>query len=74
MGSCKWGYTSPNMGYISIVTLLVTPLIATSEPPSGRHRNVVGAGDDGSREARLYCLGIGCPRGHQRHGTSSFCG
>ena len=44
MGSCKRGYTSPNMGYrcsyptyiwvISVVTLLITPFITTHEPPS----------------------------------------
>ena len=36
MGSYKWGYKSPNLGYITIVTLLITPLITTHEPPSVR--------------------------------------
>ena len=33
MGSYKLGFQSPNMGY-KIVILLITPLIATHEPPS----------------------------------------
>ena len=33
MGSYKWGYKSPNMGY-TIVILLITPLTTTHEPPS----------------------------------------
>ena len=36
MGRYKWGYKSPSD--ISIVTLLITPLIATHEPPSRRQR------------------------------------
>ena len=36
MDSYKWGYKSPNMGYNYgyPVTLLITPLITTHEPPS----------------------------------------
>ena len=36
MGSYKWGYRSPDMGYnyIAIVTLLITPLITPHEPLS----------------------------------------
>ena len=33
MGSYKW-VISPLIGVISIVTLLITPLITTHEPPS----------------------------------------
>ena len=33
MASYKWGYKSPNI-FITIVTLLITPLITTHEPPS----------------------------------------
>ena len=32
--SSKSGYKSPNMGYIAIVHLLITPLVTTHEPPS----------------------------------------
>ena len=34
MGSYKWSYKSLNMAYNYIVTLLVSPLITTHEPPS----------------------------------------
>ena len=34
MGSYKWGSKSPNRGYNHIVTLIITPLITTHEPPS----------------------------------------
>ena len=34
MGSYKWGRKSPNLGYRSIVTLLITPLLSTHEPTS----------------------------------------
>ena len=33
MGSYKWSYKSPNMGYC-IVTLLISPHITTHEPSS----------------------------------------
>ena len=33
MGSYKWGYKSPSLGYKTIVTLLATPLITSHEPP-----------------------------------------
>ena len=43
MGSDKWSYTSPNMGYkhISIVTLLITLLITTHEPPSYHYQETL---------------------------------
>ena len=34
MGSSQWSYKSPDTGFVSIGTLLVTPLITTHEPPS----------------------------------------
>ena len=34
MGSYKYGYKSPNMGYNYIATLLIAPLISAHEPPS----------------------------------------
>ena len=36
MGSYKWGYKSPNMGY-KYSYLHVTPLITSHEPPSPEH-------------------------------------
>ena len=33
MGSYKWGYKSPNVGY-NYSPLLITPLLTTHEPPS----------------------------------------
>ena len=34
MGSYKWVVISPLIGVITIVTLIITPLISTHEPPS----------------------------------------
>ena len=39
MGSYKWGYKSPNMGYKKTVTLLISLLITTHEPPSSAYLN-----------------------------------
>ena len=48
MGSYKWGYKSPKMG-ITIVTLLITPLITSYEPPS-KPKPLEGSPN------RLFCL------------------
>ena len=58
MGSYKWGYKSPNMGYKYIVTLLITPLITTHEPPSGKRKHHLGTIIP-EAEARLWRFGFG---------------
>ena len=43
MGSYKRGYKSPNMAYISIVTLIITPFMTTHEPPSRAVILIIGS-------------------------------
>ena len=59
MGSYKWGYKSPNMGYnlvMTIATLLITQLITAHEPPSSRSLAALGA-PEWENCFCLYCLG-----------------
>ena len=52
MGSCKWGYKSPNMG--TIVTLLITPFITAHEPPSMITLSYYSART--RRELKYHCI------------------
>ena len=73
MGSCKWRYKSPSIGYtyITIVILLVTLLITTHEPPS---RGLGLLGDKALGVPGLHHVSETPPKPEPRHpGTLVFC-